>query len=323
MKAKVLVSIVGLFISTTLWGQNREKYAELTKEAFELYQAKEYLMAGKKYSDAFITLNNQGSMADRYNAACAWAQAKEIDSSFVQLYKIVQKGKYKNLKKIKKDNNLRNLHSDLRWKEVIQIVTENKFQAEKDLDEALIRKLDKILKEDQKHRLQFDKIEKKHGRNSKKVKEQLKLIHEKDSINLIEVKKILDSRGWLGQETIGKEGSVTLFLVIQHSDLETQLKYLPMLREAVKKGNAYPSDLAFLEDRVAVSQGKKQIYGSQIGTDTSTGEYYLYPLIDPANVDERRSEVGLKPLAEYLSYWNITWDIEKHIIRSKKLEARQ
>jgi hypothetical protein len=93
------------------------------------------------------------------------------------------------------------------------------------------------------------------------------LMNEKDSLNLIKVEKILNEHGWLGANVIGKQGNKTLFLVIQHSDLETQLRYLPIMREAVKNGNAKGKDFALLEDRIAIKQGKRQIYGSQIKID--------------------------------------------------------
>ena len=57
-------------------------------------------------------------------------------------------------------------------------------------------------------------------------------------------------------------------------------------------GNAMRPDLALLEDRVALRQGKKQIYGSQIGMDPETGEYFVSPLEDPDNVVERRIKMG-------------------------------
>ena len=49
-----------------------------------------------------------------------------------------------------------------------------------------------------------------------------------------------------------------------------------------------------------------------------TGEYFVSPLIDPENVDKRRAEVGLGPIADYISNWNMTWDVKKHIERSEK-----
>jgi hypothetical protein len=91
-----------------------------------------------------------------------------------------------------------------------------------------------------------------------------------------------------------------------------------MMREAVKKGNAEKSALALLEDRVALREGRKQIYGSQIGTNKETGEYYVSPLDDPDNVDKRRAGMGLGPLAEYVKQWNITWSVEEY----KKTQLR-
>ncbi len=116
---------------------------------------------------------------------------------------------------------------------------------------------------------------------------------------------------------------MTLFLVIQHSPLEIQQKYLPMMRDAVKKNNARSSSLALLEDRIALRTGKRQIYGSQIGRDQETGEFYVSPIEDPENVDKRRAEVGLGTIQDYISNWNITWDVEKHKEMTKKLEAEK
>ena len=96
-----------------------------------------------------------------------------------------------------------------------------------------------------------------------------------------------------------------------------------MMREAVKEGNARGSSLALLEDRVALRQGERQIYGSQIGRDQETGEYFVSPLIDPENVDKRRAEVGLGTISEYVAIWDMTWDVEKHKARTKKTEAEK
>ena len=137
-------------------------------------------------------------------------------------------------------------------------------------------------------------------------------IHIQDSINQIAVTKILDQHGWLGVKDIGEDANTTLFLVIQHADLAVQEKYLPMMRDAAKKGNAKPSALALLEDRVALRQGRKQIYGSQVGWDMIHNDYYVQPLEDPDNVDTRRSSVGLPPMSVYLAHWSMKWDVDQY-----------
>ncbi len=121
---------------------------------------------------------------------------------------------------------------------------------------------------------------------------------------------------------LGLAGNQTLFLVIQHSDLKTQEQYLPMMREAVKDGNADPGLLALLEDRVALQQGKRQTYGSQIGQNNN-GEYYVMPLEDPDNVDKRRAEVGLEPLQNYLANWGLSWDAEAYRKKLPEIEKNK
>ena len=177
-------------------------------------------------------------------------------------------------------------------------------------DNPIATKLRAIYVSDQQLRKQTGKIEEKHGLESDELKSHWKKIRKTDSINLVEVKKILDERGWLDSKEVSYEGNAALFLVIQHSDLNTQLSCLPMLRAAVKKGSANSKDLALLEDRIAISQGGKQIYGSQIHRDSETGTHYVAPLANPKNVNIRRKRVGLIPMETYVQRWNIDWEAE-------------
>lgn len=323
MTKLTVLTVLTLFVFNFTFGQESEKYSELIKTAWSLYESKDYLKSGEKYSEAFIALGGKGMLNDRYNAACSWALANKPDSAFVQLFKIAENGNYTNYGHITTDSDLNSLHSDERWTKVIEIVKTNKEKAEANLDKPLVAILDTIYQEDQKYRLQINEIEEKYGWESDEMKAHWKIINEKDSINLITVKQILDERGWLGADVIGNQGNSTLFLVIQHSDIETQEKYLPMMREAVSKGNARASSLALLEDRVALRKGEKQIYGSQVGRDQDTGEYYVLPLIDPDHVDQRRAEVGLETIQEYISNWNMTWDVEDYKKKLPEIEAKQ
>jgi hypothetical protein len=192
---------------------------------------------------------------------------------------------------------------------------------ESTLNKELVAILDSIYQEDQNYRLKSEDLEKKYGWDSKEVQDLWKIINIKDSINLIKVEKILFEYGWLGSDVVGVQGNITLFLVIQHSDHKTQLKYLSMMREAVKKGNAEEKDLALLEDRVALGEGQKQIYGSQLEMDYKTNLLVLSPMIDPDNVDKRRNEVGLNPIAEYLKFYDLTWDVESFKKRMEEYDS--
>jgi hypothetical protein len=298
-----------------------DDYFKLCLKADSLYKAGDYEGSAFTYSSAFKSFGWKAYLNDRYNAACSWALANYPDSAFFNLGRIAGAG-WNNLGHVSTDPDLASLHKDERWIPVLKQIETNKEKAEAGLDKPLVRQLEKIHKDDQEGRQKINAMGKKYGRDSEEMKELWKDIMIKDSLNLIEVKKILDTRGWLGPDVVGLGGSSTLFLVIQHSDLKTQEKYLPMMREAVKNGKAQASDLALLEDRVALRQGKKQIYGSQIGTDPETGLSYVLPLSDPEHVDQRRAEVGLQALADYVKLWEIKWDPEQYQKDLPELEKK-
>src|SRR5690606_14852123 len=90
--------------------------------------------------------------------------------------------------------------------------------------------------------------------------------------------------------------------IAQHADHdpEFQEQALELIREAVARGDASPGNLAYLTDRVAVGKGEPQTYGTQVGC-TADGEVQVAPLADEDSVDERRAEVGLGPLDDYLA----------------------
>lgn len=170
--------------------------------------------------------------------------------------------------------------------------------------------LDTIYNEDQSGRLKIDSLQKQFGWKSEQVQSLVKTMITQDSINLTRVKKIIDTYGWLGPDEVGKQGAQTIFLVIQHADSLTQTTYLPLMREAVKKGKAQPQHLALLEDRVLTDQGKEQIYGSQVRTNDA-GKNEFFPIKDEANVNKRRASVGLQPLEEYAKFFGINYILPK------------
>ena len=153
-------------------------------------------------------------------------------------------------------------------------------------------------------------IETKYGRDSAEIKALFKTMTQADSTNLIKVEAILSRHGWLGYNDIGSDANSTLFYVIQHSDLQTQQKYLPMMREAVQDRRARANDLALLEDRVALDEGNKQLYGSQLTWSKTLNKLRVMPLDDPDNVDLRRASVGLGTMNEYMLGWELVWDLE-------------
>lgn len=323
MKKALFTCLAIIFIFQISFAQGQEKYTEMINQAWKLYTAEDYLPSGQKYSQAFDKFPAEVKTDDRYNAACTWALAQQTDSAFVQLSIISTKGNYSNLSHISSDSDLKSLYNDARWETILEQVKENKKIEEANYDQELLKILEEIYNNDQEYRLKANSVEEVFGWDSKELRDVWKTIHIKDSMNVIQVSKILDERGWLGADIIGKQGNLTLFLVIQHAELAVQEKYLPMLREAAKDGRASASFLALMEDRVAMRKGKKQIYGSQVGQDPETGEHFIHPMIDPDHVNERRAKVGLQPIEDYITIWNMTWNVEDYKKRLTEKEAKK
>jgi tetratricopeptide (TPR) repeat protein len=322
MRRIILTLFVAAITTTFALAQNMDTYTSFIKKAESLYGSKDFSKSADYYQKAFESNDGKAYINDRYNAACSYALSGNSEKALYHLLYLAENPniKYNNYNHIAIDPDLNILHTSKEWERLINTVKANKDDAEKDLDKPLVATLDTIFQEDQTYRRQIGDIEKKYGRDSDEMKKQWGIINQKDSVNLIKIQNILDERGWLGSNVIGNQGNSTLFLVIQHAPLEVQEKYLPMMRNAVKKGNAAASSLALLEDRVSLRKGGRQIYGSQIGRDPETGEFFVSPLIDPTNVDKRRAGVGLGPISDYISNWNMTWDVEKHIKRTEKSE---
>lgn len=302
--------------------QTPARYDELVREAFALYEKKEFAASAARYSAAFASLGWKGQSNDRYNAACSWALAGRPDSAFFNLLRIAEKMDYANVAHITGDADLNALHTDDRWTALIDLIRANKERIEAHYDKPLVALLDSIFEEDQGLRERIGEVEQRYGSGSPELKAHWQRISEKDSLNLIAVTRILDDRGWLGADVVGGKGNQTLFLVIQHADIATQERYLPMMRAAVAKGNANSASLALLEDRVLMRRGRRQLYGSQIGRDPESGAYFLSPLEDPDHVDERRAGMGLGPLADYLRNWDMPWDVEAYKKELPLLEER-
>ena len=129
-----------------------------------------------------------------------------------------------------------------------------------------------------------------------------------DARNIARLEEIIKQHGWPGKSLVGKEASEAAFLILQHSNLTWQEKYLPLLKKAAREGDARLADVAMLEDRILVRSGKKQVYGTQVrsGPDTG-GKLVLAPIEDEQHVDKRRASVGLMPLQEYLRHLGIEY----------------
>jgi hypothetical protein len=123
-----------------------------------------------------------------------------------------------------------------------------------------------------------------------------------DKENTAWLKRVVAKHGWPGRSLVGRQGAHLAWLLVQHADEDRpfQKECLERMRK-MPKGEVDPKDLAYLTDRVAVGEGRKQLYGTQL--IFKDGRLVPQtPIEDEANVDKRRAEWGLPSMKEYLEF---------------------
>jgi hypothetical protein len=285
-----------------------QSFEEFIQQGERLYAEEKYPESAGAYLKAFSL--KEGTAMQYYNAACSSALSGDNDQALIYLNLSADKG-WLNLNHIKRDQDLSGLNQMQGWNDILVKVQANKDEFEKDFDKDLKAQLEKIYVRDQTLRQLYADAEKKFGRDSEEMNYFWGLVSEQDSINEQEVVKIIDERGWVGRSQVGGQANMALWLVIQHAPVEMQEKYLPLLRASVLEGESQGSHLAMLEDRVQMFKGEPQTYGSQIVPDEATGKMKVYEILEPEYVNQRRKEVGLGPIEDYVKIWAIEWSVEQ------------
>lgn len=139
---------------------------------------------------------------------------------------------------------------------------------------------------------------------------EMEALHEKNAEIL---SNIIDKIGYPTIEKVGKEANEAAWLVIQHSigKPEFMKKCIVLLEKAVAEKKSDAKQLAYLSDRIAVFEGRAQLYGTQFDWDEN-GEMNPKMFDDIEKVNERRKSVGLNSLQEQIE-----------IIRKQTLEENQ
>jgi hypothetical protein len=190
------------------------------------------------------------------------------------------------VEQLKADADFASLHADPRWERAVKRCAEERAKFVKSLKEPALREeLLKRLQEDQRIRL----APKPDPKEWKRI----------DAENTAFMKTVIEKHGWPGKSMVGGDGARAAFFLVQHAaaDPAFQQRCLELLTQAVEQNEASAAHMAYLTDRVLVLQGKQQRYGTQF--HEVNGQLQPLPIEDEANVDARRKEVGLEPLAEY------------------------
>ena len=157
----------------------------------------------------------------------------------------------------------------------------------------------------------FDSIVPKYGFDSKERLLIEKEMQRFDSLDLVKVLALKKHYGFPAYSKVGEQAGNNAFLAIQHADAKTRKAFLPELVRAAKKCEASLYNVALMQDRVRMDDGKKQLYGTQYMRKTlpdgSTVDY-VCPIEDYANVDKRRIKMGLDSFHVFLKKMELTYD---------------
>jgi hypothetical protein len=124
---------------------------------------------------------------------------------------------------------------------------------------------------------------------------------ELDRANTERLRAIVAVLGWPTRSRVGERAEHAAWLLAQHADhdIAFQRSVLELMTREPET-EVCPKHLAYLEDRINVSEGRPQRYGTQLRGTPEAG-YRPAPLADDRTVDELRRRVGLDPLAEYVA----------------------
>jgi hypothetical protein len=119
-------------------------------------------------------------------------------------------------------------------------------------NKELIYRLSTLLEADQKFRGKL---------KDQKTNEQQTI----DESNILETESIVEKYGYPGKSMVGEKFDYVIWMVIQHSDIFYQEKYLPLIAKTVEAGQLEKTPLRMLIDRIYHKKTGHQIFGSQIG----------------------------------------------------------
>ena len=120
-----------------------------------------------------------------------------------------------------------------------------------------------------------------------------------DSLNRVVVDSLLQN-GW--PEGLSEQSNRTIWLIIDHADVDYQERYLPLIEQQAVRGTISHSDYATLLDRVNVRRQRPQRFGTQTGYKQRDDEVFtfVYPIEDVDALDSLRLSVGLDSMHLYL-----------------------
>jgi hypothetical protein len=118
--------------------------------------------------------------------------------------------------------------------------------------------------------------------------------------NAMQLRALIERFGWPNEQLAGSDGAEAAWLIAQHAIAEPEFMRTchSLLEREVATGSVPIWQMAYLDDRIRVSEGGLQRFGTQFEI-TPSGPV-VCPVENPASLDERRRQAGLSPISERL-----------------------
>ncbi len=247
----------------------------------------------------------QDSLLIAHNFACSLTKSGEQEAAFEYLYMDLR---HDSTPFVLTDPDLLPLRRNKAWPEYEQkVLSATKAKFPQISDFPLAAKLWEMNARDQAFYYEIELAEKKMGMNcpvALALWEAKEVLNQK---NVRELDSIIRVKGWPKISVVGRLAAGSAFLIIQHSTTALQEKYLPVIKALCEQNEASWQSYALMYDRVQIAANKPQLYGSQVKYNDATKKYELFPIEDEKNVDKRREEMGMGPVADYVLNWNIKY----------------
>ena len=116
--------------------------------------------------------------------------------------------------------------------------------------------------------------------------------------NAARLRELIERYGWPAEDIAGKDGAEAAWLIAQHAigEPEFQRRALLLIQECAAELRVPAWHAAYLEDRVALHEGRPQRFGTQWVDDPHDGRIRPWTLADPEGVNDLRAAVGLSGL---------------------------
>lgn len=141
----------------------------------------------------------------------------------------------------------------------------------------------------------------------------LKLIAEYDRQNAETLMTIIERFGWPTREMVGIKAVQGAYIAVQHAghDAEFQSNCLALIQQQVDQGELPGAFLALMTDRVTVSRGEPQIFGTQM--TMAPDEFGVMRAVPSAAIwqseqlDERRAALGMPAHTRFIEAIEIAY----------------